>query len=336
MSNTKHLQRLWQTFFRFRFPLAIQYDNVSFADGLGAQALRLVGIYSIACKYRLNYIHKKIWIEHPDELLGPHLTKQSLASTMYQIEELLSLPTSTFSTKRPIKFINVRVLSRRLLVKLIFTSLFSKFFLIINLQLPQGITDRNPEILEYGAHLIRQNLKNLVGGRTRPDCVLHLRSGNRTVKTSRFNALPQLNSYYYQETLKKYRTYGSNLIIHTDFFPEDFSAVLTTYRLEAFKEFLDEAGSDESTSICHYSPIIETLFDMATTKTLIMANSALSYFAGLLNDSEVIWPPIHGHAKLNRWKTGNLLPIEKITFVDESDHALLNSPDHTTYKNRLE
>lgn len=92
------------------------------------------------------------------------------------------------------------------------------------------------------------------------------------------------------------------------------------------------AAREENTSVCRYYPIMETLYDMATAKTLIKANCALSYFAGLLNDSEVVWPPIHGHAKLSRWKTGNYLPIKKMTFIDESDHAPLNSSDHTTYK----
>ena len=318
-----------------RFPLAIKYDTVSFADGLGAQAIRILGIFSLACKYRLHYIHQDIFIEHPDELLGPTLSRQNFSDTMDKVHQLLRLPSSSFKTKKPIREINIRVISRRLLLKLIVKSLYSRYFIVINLQLPQGITDRTPDILEYGASLVRKNLAEMVSGRSKPECVLHLRSGNRTVKTARFNALPQLTPSYYALTLREFTNDKSKITIHTDFFPEDFRENIGTLRLGIFKDFLENFEKNDNVLILHYAPITEVILDMATANILIMGNSALSYFAGLLNTSTVIWPPIHGHAKMTRWKTGPILTDSEISFVDNTDHSSQPSPDHTVYKHRL-
>jgi hypothetical protein len=254
---------------------------------------------------------------------------------MDQVHQLLKLPSSRIKSKRQIHEVNMRVISRRLLAKLIVRSLFSRNFIIINLQLPHGITDRNPDILEIGASLVRENFGDFVFNREKPTCVVHLRSGNRTVKTERFNKLPQLNARYYDLALQKYANPELEIIIHTDFFPEDFLEDIPSFRLAIFKNFLESVGENTNVHIHHYAPIVEVVIDMATADTLIMGNSALSYFAGLINTSTVVWPPIHGHAKLTRWTLGPLLPPEEISFLDDTNHSLKPSLDHTVYRNRL-
>jgi hypothetical protein len=319
------LKRAW-------FPVCIRYDNESFADGFGAQALRLVGIFSISQRYRLRYEHRSLRFDHPDELLGPHSSRENYLEVMKQIDKLLYLPNIGHSRRKKKIIINLRSITRRKLLTIIFRSLLSHSEFIINLQLPQGITDYRPEILELGASSIRDNLEQLTKDLSLAAIVVHIRTGNRTIKTSRFNSLPQLTPHYYKYVLKPLMASKPNLIIHSDLFPEDFLQKAPTVRFQLFKEFFDDYSKSPVTSIFHYAPILKVVSDMSTAKVLIMSNSALSYFAGLLNTNTVIWPPIHGHAKLKRWLKGPELTPQTISFVDNTDFSRQESVDHSIYK----
>lgn len=320
---------------RFLFPLTIQYDNRSFADGFGAQALRIVGIFSIARRYGLRYVHQPIHLDHPDELLGPDSSDQNLKENYRLLRALLALPSDNLPTRVNFKVINRKTITRRILFKLILKSIFSRTGLILNLQLPQGITDYRPDILERGAVFIRSNLLQMSSSNPDKSLVLHVRTGNRTVKTPRFNALPQLRPDYFKSVMENSDLIRYKVIVHTDLFPEDLEAGTLTFRSGQFADFLHELSTSYKAEIKNYAPMIEVLFDMASCEILVMGNSALSYFAGLLNTNTVYWPPIHGHAKLSRWQKGPELVANRMTFLDPTDYTADPGPDHTVYRSRI-
>jgi hypothetical protein len=317
------------------FPVCIRYDNESFADGFGAQALRLIGIFSITQHYRLRYEHRNLQFEHPDELLGPHSSQENYLNAMKDISELLKLPNNGLRLRQKQVIINMRSITRRQLFKIIFKSLFSNSETVINLQLPQGITDYRPEILEFGAQFVRENLYRLYPTLTNA-IVVHVRTGNRTIKTPRFNSLPQLNPEYYNEALNMIESSQAKKIFHTDLFPIDFLENTESIRFQKFQKFLEEHSKSQHNQMSHYAPILTTLCEMATAKVLIMSNSALSYFAGILNENTVIWPPIHGHAKLRRWLKGPDLTSSSISFIDSTDYSRQESIDHRIYRKKFE
>jgi hypothetical protein len=306
---------------RFKFPLMIQYDNVSFTDGLGAQAIRIVGIYSIARKYRLRYIHSQIIIDHPEEFMGPNYSLESFEAELETIRELLTLPTYTIpkSKTNPL-IVNWKTITRRKLFKLILKSIFSRRGIILKLQLPQGITDYIPDVLRIGAEEIRRNFASRDKFSPTQKVVVHIRSGQHTVKTPIFNSRPQLTPYYYKQALKKVDSHGKRIVLHTDFFPEDMKGSDLTFRQSVFKEFIEGVASSSNNSVFHYAPLSDVLYDMVTAEYLIMGNSALSYFAGVINPNTVVWPPIHVHARMNHWIIGPLLNDSRMSFLDPTHH----------------
>ena len=326
MFSKKHL---------FRFNISVEYNNQAFADGLGAQALRLVGIFSIAQHYRLRYVHNDLRFDHPDELLGPNYSIENYQKALKEISTLLELPSSSKSRRKKKTYVDMKSITRKTLFKMIFKSLFSKSEIVIKLQLPQGITDCKPDILEHGASIVRKNLNKMYETRQN-SIVIHVRTGRWTIKTKRFNSLPQLMPNYYRNVLNSLGYSDIPLTFHTDLIPEDLKGRNDSARVDIFVDFFKEYAELNRVKFCHYAPIMSVVRDMAHAKVLIMSNSALSYFAGLLNQGTVIWPPIHGHAKLNRWLEGPMLSDNFMTFVDSTPSSLKNNLDHRIFRSTFE
>lgn len=326
MFSKKHL---------YRFNISTQYNNLAFADGLGAQALRLVGIFSIAQHYRLRYVHNDLRFDHPDELLGPNSSIENYQKALEEISTLLKLPSSSKSRRKKKTYLDMKSITRKTLFKLIFKSLFSNSEIVIKLQLPQGITDYKPDILERGASIIRNNLDKMYDRRENP-IVIHVRTGRWTIKTKRFNSLPQLTPNYYGKVLHSLGNRDLPLIFHTDLIPKDLRGQSDSVRVNIFVDFFRECSELNKVIFCHYAPIMSVVRDMAQAKVLIMSNSALSYFAGLLNKGTVIWPPIHGHAKLSRWLEGPMLSDDLMTFLDSTPPSVKNDLDHRIFRSNFE
>jgi hypothetical protein len=43
-----------------QMPLYLAYDNLALRDGFGAQVLRIMGIFALARKYKLRYLHREM------------------------------------------------------------------------------------------------------------------------------------------------------------------------------------------------------------------------------------------------------------------------------------
>lgn len=315
---------------RIRFPLILEYDASALADGLGAQSIRLIGIYSIAYKYRLYYQHKPIEFIPKEELIGFPYDDSKYLKVMNEVHRLTYLPNIGSPSKSTKIFtIRRRSITRRILLKIILFAFFRRCFKAQNtkllLCLPQGISDSVPDLLEIGAREMRKNFSSPDRNLWEDRVVIHFRGGLRVVDALR----PQLHHSYYDDALiqNNIRKECESIIVHTDFFLTDFSKSTLGVRVKMFSDWIEHKWSSvEGVKILHYAPILEVLKDMVSCKLLIMSNSSLSYFAGLLNPNVVVWPQIHGHSKISRWIMGPLISTTHV-FIDKNHVPYLNWND---------
>jgi hypothetical protein len=278
-------------------------------DGVGAQAIRLIGINSLCNYYKTHYLHSPISkVQNREELTGGDMSDNTYQSLLQDLRKLTFLDdTSVYhDTKRKV-FYEHNIGRKKLLLYLLLSIVYRLIGvrLILSLTLPFGIVDRQPELWELGATQMRKNL-NQFKYSTRNSLVLHYRTSQHSPIKSR----PQLTSNYYMETLQQYLLSGdiksSSILIHTDLQEDDMAVANLTDRVEDFQKFLDFCKKGfEKVEVRHYAPIFDALLDMIFSETLIVSNSAMSYFAGILNVNQVIFPPKHGHSKLPRWKLGS-------------------------------
>lgn len=309
------------------FPVILEYDPGELPDGFGAQANRLVGIFSLAYHFRLGYRHVPIKEIPKEELVGFPFSAEKYELTMNHIRAVTWFPNiEHFGKKKEIR-IQIRSFGRRHFVKLIVIAIVKRLIQMrsttISLCLPQGVTDLMPNILDYGSVQVRENMSRLGMLKNSTDVVVHFRGGLRVVDTKR----PQLTSRYFDDALASISQSESDIpvIIHTDFFPTDFEEFRPGVRVQMFSDWVKANLSTKKYNIevSHYAPILEAFADMANARVLIMSNSSLSYFAGLVNQNSVIWPHIHGHSKLSRWSFGPPLHSSH-TFIDANHVPYLN------------
>lgn len=291
-----------------RFPLVITYDDKKMQDGFGAQAIRLVGIYSICSYFKVNYLHSPISvIGNRWELTGRDVSEETYVKSMDLVRKITQLSDSLQVKASKQKTIYEHNIGFKKLIWLLLLSLIYRAIgvqLILKLFLPFGIMDRMPRLWEIGALAIRENLSEYQnqGG---ANLVVHYRTGLNSPSLSR----PQLSSLYYKSTLglmgsTQYIDFDS-IIIHTDFHEEDLINQHSSERITDFTDFVDYCDNTfKHVTIGYSSNILDTFSDMFMAENLVVSRSALSYFAGILNSNRVIYPPSHGHSKLPRWIPG--------------------------------
>lgn len=287
-------------------PLFIQYNNEDIIDGVGAQALRILGIFGIARQFRLNYIHQPILqLGLKEELTGPKFSEDHYQELLDQVNKLFDLP----SDKIPKHFSCIAINSRNVGRKVLLGSLLLSFLLlplrvrvVLKITLPFGITNYLEDPFRTAATYVHNNIpdeKRL----NRPENVLHY----RTVIHSKDDNRNFLNSEYYTTTLLEFLSKPhqsiSSLVIHCDIYPQTLSDSLHNSRVMDFSLFCQNFQY-LGIEVKPYAPFFETLFDMVFARNFFMSRSALSYLAGVLNYGTVIYPPGHGHPRLPRWKVG--------------------------------
>ena len=290
-----------------RIPLVMSYDNESAIDGFGAQAIRLCGIYAIASATNCHYSHNPIVNVPRDELSRFSVSDEEYQKCLRLFNQILAFDsTIQIQNLEKVRLCKENSIWLRKLLKYTFSSLLTQERLNLNLTLPQGITDKLPFLLEKVAFKLQQNLGNLGEDRSARSTVLHIRAEHHGPNKRR----PHLSPEYYTacvDELIKQRNIESleTLIVHTDFFDEDFASKNLQWRPSLFvKLFEDLEKTFSEVRFRHYAPIEDVLVDLFYANTLIMSRSSISYFAGIVNQNRVIWPPSHGHAKLPRWLTG--------------------------------
>ena len=304
----------------------LTYDNQTLQDGLGAQALRITGIYAIAKAFGLKYLHQPITNVIEDVGQGPDgdSTQDALISSF---NDFFNFP-SDREPKSGANKISIRDLSLRVFFKTLLKQSFSRSDLVVSVLLPQGVINRFPFLYKVSARHLRKSNKNLMALHFSNDLVAHVRRGYdekyADLKYARNRHLPF--SYYSDIlevlTTKRMVSDGSRLLIHTDLLnsPKTWTpsqqGIVDGFNknsgsngekkiyLEAFdlsKEIVIPSTLIGDIRYC--DPLFNTFLDMCNAKVLIQGKSAFSYLAGIVNPNLVIYPPKQSAAKLRRWKS---------------------------------
>jgi hypothetical protein len=304
----------------------LTYDNRTLQDGLGAQALRITGIYALAKTFGLRYSHSPIIhvIEDVGQDPDGDPTQNNLISSF---NNFFNFPSDRMPKANAIH-INIRDFSLRALARLIFRYTFYTDDVVVTILLPQGILDKIPSLYGVSAKQLRESNRQTLVPNGSHDLVAHVRRGydekyadlkyakNRHLPFSYFSDI--LQALDKKESISK----KLKIIIHTDLLnspriwtPKQDGVVdgfnknsglvgETKISLEAYdlsREIIVPTGYNVDIRYC--DPLMQAFLDMCNAKVLIQGKSALSYLAGIVNPNLVIYPPKQSAAKLRRWKS---------------------------------
>ena len=312
--------------------LYITYDNQELTDGLGAQALRIIGIYSIAQRYRIKYIHSPIR-ETIEEFAHGITDEDDLLKLIDRSNDFFYLPSDSYDSFFDLEF-RIRNLSFRLLARMLLRYKFSRKSVLLRVCLPFGITDRNPDIYKYAIEHLRIRNSQLLTQHAELKMVLHFRMGyGQTTQVSSHVKPRFLPIEYYLSIIKVITEKGlnkgiDNLVIHTDLsnrrvlwmpsqkrlqqnisFGEDiFDGKVIVPKNDVYEMFKSVEGLNVSVEYC--ADFLETFIEMVNSDILIISRSAFSYLAALFNENLVIYPSNHGHSPLTNWITSDSLGIQ--------------------------
>jgi len=311
----------------------VTYDNQALQDGLGAQALRITGIYSIARAFGLKYLHTPIAQVIEDVGQNPTTEKSQ--------EHLLDFFNNffKFASKRTPKLqpriLYVRDISLRKLIKIILKYGFLSRDTVVHILLPQGILDKFPSTYRFAAHQLRKSNADLINSSNAKDLVAHVRRGyDEKYADLKYAKNRHLPFSYFSDILKyicanNLVLAGSEIHIHTDLLnvptkwtPKQDGIVegysknsgtigKTSIDLEAYdltNEIVIPEGFPPKIHYC--DPLVTTFLDMCNARVLVQGKSALSYLAGIVNSGLVIHPPQQSMSKLPRWKSAEDLSIK--------------------------
>ena len=302
--------------------LIIKYDNKCMQDGIGAQALRLLGLYSISKFFRISYFHSPI-VDLIEEFSHGTKEESDLQQLIVRVNTFFNFP-SIPGIPPNSKTIKVRQLGLKELLFFRIKSLFSKKTIVLDILLPFGITDRFPFLYKCGVRHLRNRHYHLL--QKRHFVVAHIRRGYGYLYSDQRYIRPRnLPFSYFNDCIahvsKKYFEDSEfRLIVHTDLSPNSLKWKPTQKRvLDGLKEVTGNYNAKEidiegirvedhlqlpekCQGEFHYcAEFFDTFLDMCSCEILIQGNSALSYLAGLLNENIVIWPARHGHSKYSTW-----------------------------------
>jgi hypothetical protein len=304
----------------------LTYDNQTLQDGLGAQALRITGIYAIAKSFHLRYLHSPITHVIEDVGQGPDgaSTQNDL---ILSFNNFFNFPSDRVPKANAIH-INIRDFSLRALARLIFKYTFYSGDLVVTILLPQGILDKIPMLYGVSAKQLRKSNKQNLFPNSSRDLVAHVRRGyDEKYADLRYAKNRHLPFSYFSDILqvldkKESISNNTKIIIHTDLLnspriwaPKHDGVVdgfnknsglvgETKISLEAYdlsKEIALPTGYNVDIRYC--DPLMRAFLDMCNAAVLIQGKSALSYLAGIVNPNLVIYPPKQSAAKLRRWKS---------------------------------
>jgi hypothetical protein len=315
-------------------PLFLQYDNRELQDGYGAQALRIIGIYSVAKFFRIRYLHNPI-LHAIEEFSHGYNSEVDSLMLLTKVNKFFDFKSDC---KHPTNFreISIRTLTFRTFARHYLRYKFSRTNVILTVLLPFGITNKIPDILDIGARKIREVNRDLLDRRIKNDVVVHVRWGYGWKYSDQNYIEPRhLPFSYYSDSI---RVAGKlffsespdfKVLVHTDLSRENVIWYPTQENVRSgFGEVIGESNKNGipiegydleklllfppnvSFQIRYCDDFFETFLDMATSRCLIMANSTFSYLAGLINRDVVIWPAVHRNAPLRRWYQSQSLMID--------------------------
>ena len=304
----------------------LTYDNQTLQDGLGAQALRITGVYSIARAFGLNYLHTPI--ARVIEDVGQNPSSEDSQENLLQFFNNFFKFAQRRNPKAERRNIFIRDISLRKLLKIILKYRFSSRDIVVHILLPQGILDKIPRIYKYAAYQLRKSNADLINSLKAKDLVAHVRRGyDEKYADLKYAKNRHLPFSYYSDILNyicmnKLVPLSSIVHIHTDLLnvPTKWTpkqeGIMEGYsknsgtsgqisiELEAYdlsKEIVIPEGYQIQIHYC--DPLVTTFLDMCNARVLVQGKSALSYLAGIVNFGLVIYPPQQSMSKLPSWKS---------------------------------
>jgi len=318
-------------------PLYLTYDNTSLQDGLGAQSLRIMGIFSLARFFGIRYLHSPIdaVIEEFSHGLNSTFSDNDL---IQHVNEFFKFPSSKIKESRESVYLYERNISLRKLLVLKIKYMFTRRNIVIRVLLPFYILDKYPGLYRPSIKCLRRLNRHQL--RSKPMIVAHVRWGygwkysdQEFIKTRR-RLLP---FEYYSDILEKmvqrFRIAAHyNLVIHTDLSNQNIEWMPLQKKILRMAQSQSKATSSQPMNIegynleklirfprdckvhIHYcSSFFHAFLDMCNAEYLVMGSSAFSYVAALLNENTVVWPDTQGHSKRAGWYASSNLgkKIEK-------------------------
>lgn len=304
----------------------LTYDNQTLQDGLGAQALRITGIYAIAKAFGLKYLHQPITNVIEDVGQGPYgdSTQETLIANF---NDFFNFP-SNREPKSNANKISIRDLNLRVLLKTLLKQSFSRSDLVVSVLLPQGVINRLPFLYNVSAKHLRKANHALLSSHHSYQFVVHVRRGyDEKYADLKYAKNRHLPFTYYSDILealftKKVIPSEARGLIHTDLLNTPMTWVpKQTGIVDGFNKNSGQVGKNDihlegydlSTEIVspgntkidirYCDPLLNTFLDMCTTRVLIQGKSAFSYLAGIVNTNFVIYPPKQSMAKFNKWRS---------------------------------
>lgn len=303
----------------------LTYAAAESGDGLGAQAQRLMGLFSAARQYGLGYFHtpiKTIEINPGD----PHNSLSDRANYLKRVNELFALPGDI--TVQPKRTIHMGTLTSS---KLTYLKLLHRLARSVGMQilvkLPYSLpwSDQNPDAYSHAAGLLRERIVFEKDAKVfRID--MHIRRavaprlGGDGKPYDRYVPTEWYRDVLHQTvTTLEERRIPFKIRIHTDIPrgrwkvpPDTTPGTLDMWRRHNFIDdqgFLVDMSENLNHEFANYGPIevatgwdpLEAIKSMVTADALIMCASSLSYVAGLMRGTDLTITPTFFHTPMSSW-----------------------------------
>lgn len=294
-------------------------------DGLGAQALRIMGIFSAACELDFGYVHSPIQsIEiNPGD---PHATKQERITYLRRVNRFFRLP-SELEDKPNITRSFRSLTNRKIFWLRVINKVARGLSLKVLIKLPSSLpwSDENPNSYRWASDIIAPRA-NSHGKSAATRLDIHIRRAvapkvgrdgrayDRYVPTEWYQEVLNIIVLFLHEKGLK-----CELRIHTDIpegrwkVPEDTSP--GTFAMWEFHNFIDAEGylidmsEDLGREFTQYGPVeiaqgwdpLDAIESMVEADVLILCASTFSYVAGLLRGDNLTISPYFFHRTPSSW-----------------------------------
>ena len=201
-------------------PIYLTYDNTSLQDGLGAQALRMSGVYSIARTIGVPYIHSPI-ISAIEDIAHDLSRGNSLHDLISDVNTFFAFP-SKISSSVFIEEIYIHTLSLRKLIVIFSKYRFSRKKVLFKILIPMPVLDKFPWMYGFASRTLRKLNHDTLLNHRAPALVAHVRRGyDEKYAEKRYAQNRHLPFSYFTEALpivcRKFKVpVGSSLVLHTD------------------------------------------------------------------------------------------------------------------------
>jgi hypothetical protein len=300
--------------------LFLTYNNEEIQDGFFAQVQRIMAIYSISQRFKINYYHSKITYITVTQL-DVIQSENEIANFLNQTNKMFeNFNFSDLPNEYEIILLSLPKL--RDIIKYFMISKILNKNIVLKITNPYGVIERIPSAYKYAINSI--NLTTPIKSNHTTSVVVHIRRGVTIQHVIPGEGKPRaMNDDYYLSVLrrisKKFPTSTRRVIILTDAPKHNLLYEPSKKDLYKWKEFADRKFKDgisidghefsgfkseysEQLEIVRGGDLIKSLKLMINADHLIMSRSSMSYVGALLNKKGVVfYPPDFWHKPLKKW-----------------------------------